>query len=126
MNGNHVPKGNVTTLLENNIINDISLVPRATAIQLLTNLDTLFKTQGLTDNAARTLGSRTDTATFLYTLNECARYARKFFKIASEADAALLTGVLQTRGITVGPVGRDRNNRSTRCLYTVKGRIVFD
>lgn len=126
------PKDRTTTgltleaFLEASILNGFRIYPRSQATTLLVRLDELMQMKNLPDNPHRRLGSKKDSPAFHAHIQEMAKCMRTFFRSANSEEAQLFTDLLLSRRVTIGPIGRDQHNRSTRALCTRKGRLIFD
>lgn len=116
----------IEAFLEASILNGFRIYQRSQATIALNRLEGLLQMKDLPDNPHRRLGSKTDSPTFHIHIQEMAKCLRTFYRGATDEEAQLFTDLLLTRRITIGPVGRDKHNRSTRAVCTRKGRLIFD
>lgn len=94
---------------------------------LLLALDGLVKLYTLTNNPSRFLKpGKTHSDALNQHLIDTIRLAKHVFVDVTPEQEELIIGILESRTMAVGPKGRDSLGRSTRCIMTVKGRIIFD
>lgn len=100
---------------------------RERVFMLLLALDGLVKVYTLTDNPSRFLKpSKAHSDRLNQHLIDLIRLAKHVFSDVTPEQEALVIGILETRMMAVGLKGHDSLGRSTRCIMTVKGRIIFD
>lgn len=112
--------------LEQHLLDDLTPLTRDRAQTLLMGLDKVNVSPLMDLTPTRVLGRPKDPPALVQFAKDLAVWTKRTFQNVSTIDRAVLVALLETRGITLGPKGKDRLGRSTYVLQTPYGRFNLD
>lgn len=112
--------------LEQHMIEQLPVVSRERVKVLLSSVDKLLDTPLLPHQPERLVGRVSDPPALIQFARDLVTWTRRALQDLIPADRSVVEGLLESRGVTIGPRGRDAANRSTYALCTPKGRFILE